>query len=241
MICSQTCAPLLAPNVQRRELISREIKNHELARERFVNEKQRDPVHLQVEQFLERYHREYTGEDFARCMSSPTCSPKEERLPLQRGRRLVLDECDGSQSSHRTISKKSMKSVVSTTSHHSQNTNSRAATQRKSAKPRKKQVVNDKIADKDMERMRRICGQLGIYEAKGVKVDVQLYGYPTHLDVYKALLRMVQMEEGPRQVVVEGLTANRMRDIKVLCGLFVICHLSLWRWWCFDLFRFIHF
>eukprot|EP01083_Nonionella_stella_P316352 1146596_1 len=90
--------------------------------------------------------------------------------------------------------------------------------QKKQPKPtQKKQKKQKKIVGNenapDLDKMRQICTALGI--SKGVHIDIQLYGFKRHVDVYKELMNLVEIdEEKIRNGRVSNMTTSQLRDIK---------------------------
>eukprot|EP00483_Globobulimina_turgida_P010319 UN10339 len=61
--------------------------------------------------------------------------------------------------------------------------------------------------------MRDICDKLGLIN--GIKIDINLYGYKTHLDVYKDILDLVKIsDESERKEKIKDLSGQKLRDIK---------------------------
>eukprot|EP01084_Bolivina_argentea_P039931 73785_1 len=65
----------------------------------------------------------------------------------------------------------------------------------------------------DKKEMMDICVKLGIEH--GMDISTYVYGYEKHLDVYKDLLKWVQMDENERNKNVNELSSNQLRDIKM--------------------------
>ena len=64
--------------------------------------------------------------------------------------------------------------------------------------------------DDDTVRMKAICLDLGL----DLKVDVRLYDFERHIDVYQKILRLVKAKPTELQFVLDKVNRNRVQDFK---------------------------
>ena len=68
-----------------------------------------------------------------------------------------------------------------------------------------------------MREMQKICKQLEL--RKGVYIKFHVYGYSSHLEVYKDIKKIVLMTDNDqRQIYINNLNSCKLRDIKSKLG-----------------------
>eukprot|EP01084_Bolivina_argentea_P191839 329467_1 len=89
-------------------------------------------------------------------------------------------------------------------------------TNKKKKKNKRKRYKTVNVSDEDRHKMENICNKLRIDR---VRIDINLYGYKNHVDVYLEVLDLVEnYTENERKDYVSQQSTNKLRDIK--CKIF---------------------
>ena len=193
----------------------------------------RDGSKKRVRGYLDHYVNAYqAGDDDVECMDPKIPFDRDEfdenkmKLPLQRGRRLVVDEIDIQMD--RAISFHSNNSNNFDIHRNDRIYNRIPASNINVRQPktkRKKPVLAKDILAKNkreigndqQKEMRKICNNLGL--SKGMHIGVTIYGYGTHLECYKDIVKCVKIEGVmQRNNYVQNMNTNKLRDIKSKIG-----------------------
>merc|ERR1719295_236066 len=141
-------------------MVQLEVQKYEDDTARFKAEEQprlQKMAMKRVGWFLDKYHAEYVRDDDLECMAERSAmnTAKDERVPLQRGRRLVLDDgltVDDNRNRPKSMRNTARKSTVKSQAKTSRNPVSKSSVkwEANSSDRRKSPIKKEEVLEKEM-------------------------------------------------------------------------------------------